>query len=135
MSILAAFLLGTPFLAAAALADDPNLEPAQRVREAGSASLIATSKRSSGATKAAARKSSTKPDLNGNFIYGLINTIRARSEELCARYGNASDCLEEAEVCLTMRDMDDNMIRLCLNTAPRDARGNGETLQKSRLRR
>jgi hypothetical protein len=75
------------------------------------------------------------PDRTGNFVYGLINTIWAQSEELCARYGNPSDCLEEAEVCLTMRDTDDNEVRLCLNTVPGDSGGNRGTVQNSRMRR
>jgi hypothetical protein len=49
-----------------------------------------------------------RPEGAGNFVYGIIHTIQAESEELCARYGNPADCLEEAEVCLTMRDDDDN---------------------------
>jgi hypothetical protein len=82
-----------------------------------------------------ARKPMRTPDGAGNFVYGLINTIRAQSEELCARYGNPSDCLEEAEVCLTMRDTEDNTVRLCLNTTPGENEGDKGTVQKSRVRR
>lgn len=64
-----------------------------------------------------------------------MNQIRAQSEEICARYGSTSDCLEEAEVCLTMRDTDDNQVRLCLNTVPGERGGDGGPVQKSRLRR
>jgi hypothetical protein len=81
------------------------------------------------------RKPISKPDRAGNFVYGLIDTIRAQSGELCARYGNPADCLEEAEVCLTMRDTDDNQVRLCLNTVPGDSGGDGGRAQKSLLGR
>jgi len=77
----------------------------------------------------------SKPDGAGNFVYGIINQIRAQSEELCARYGNSGDCLEEAEVCLTMRDGGDNQVRLCLNTAPGEGEADSGKVQKSRLRR
>ena len=89
----------------------------------------------SGPAKAPARKPARKqPDRSGNFVYGIIDQIRAQSEELCARYGSPGDCLEEAEVCLTMRDADDNQVRLCLNTSPGDS-DNRDSAQKSRLRR
>ncbi|PVE21071.1 hypothetical protein DC522_28600 [Microvirga sp. KLBC 81] len=90
----------------------------------------------SGSAKAPARKPTRKqPDRSGNFVYGIINQIRAQSEELCARYGSPGDCLEEAEVCLTMRDFEDNRVRLCLNTVAGEGGGDGGTVQKSRLRR
>jgi len=83
--------------------------------------------------KAPARKPLRKPDESGTLIYGIINNIRAQSEEICTRYGSPSDCLQEAEVCLTMRDAEDNQVRMCLNTVP----GNQERAdsQKARLRR
>jgi hypothetical protein len=88
-----------------------------------------------GSAKAPARKPMRKqPDGAGNFVYGIINQIRSQSEELCARYGNSGDCLEEAEVCLTMRDAEDNQVRLCLNTVPGEGGDEGK-VQKSRLRR
>lgn len=43
--------------------------------------------------------------------------------------------LEEAEVCLTMRDTGDNQVRLCLNTAPGEGGRDEGAVQKSRLRR
>ncbi|MBB3018755.1 hypothetical protein FHR70_001809 [Microvirga lupini] len=95
---------------------------------------MASSKRSTPG-EAPARKPSGTRDGAGNFVYGLINTIRAQSEELCARYGNPSDCLEEAEVCLTMRDNDDNQIRLCLNTVSGGSEGDRGPMQQSKLRR
>jgi hypothetical protein len=53
---------------------------------------------------------------------------------LRTRYGNPDDCLEEAEVCLTMRDNDDNQVKLCLNTVPGES-GDPGLVQKSRVRR
>ena len=81
------------------------------------------------------RKPQRKPDGAGNFVYELINQIQVQSKELCARYGNPADCLEEAEVCLTMRDTGDNTVRLCLNTTPGESEGDKGTVQKSRVRR
>lgn len=133
VSVLAANLLGLSLSATAALADDPMPGQAQQTPEIGSKSTVPASKRS-GRTKSEARKPMTPPDRAGNFVYGLINTIRTQSEELCIRYGNPADCLEEAEVCLTMRDTDDNQVRLCLNTVPGGGEEGGAT-QKSRLRR
>jgi hypothetical protein len=104
-----------------------------QAQEIGSKSAQASSKQS-GSAKTPARKPMRKPDGTGNFVYGIINTIRVQSAELCARYGNPADCLEEAEVCLTMRDNDDNQVRLCLNTVPEDS-GDQGSVQKSRLRR
>ena len=128
--LFAAACFSLSLSATAALANDPMPRWAQ---EAGSKSAGAPSKRS-GSPKGPAQGPARKPDGSGNFVYGIINTIRTKSEELCARYGNPSDCLEEAEVCLTMRDNDDNQVRLCLNTAPGDSGGSG-SVQKSRLRR
>jgi hypothetical protein len=130
VSMLAANLLGLSFTANAALA-----EPAVpgQAQEIGSKSAQASSKRS-GSAKTPARKPMGKPDGTGNFVYEIINTIRVQSAELCARYGNPADCLEEAEVCLTMRDNDDNQVRLCLNTVPGDS-GDQGSVQKSQLRR
>ncbi len=130
-TLLAVALLGLSLPVNAALADDPVPGQAQEIvsKSAGTAS------KRSGSTRAPARKSPGKPGGAGSFVYGLINQIRTQSEELCARYGNPSDCLEEAEVCLTMRDADDNQVKLCLNTVPGEDGGGGSTVQKSRLRR
>ena len=130
VSMMAVGLLGPFPLARSALADSPARGQTQEI---GSTSVATSSKRS-GPGKAPARKPSVTPDGTGNFVYGLINTIRTQSEALCARHGNPSDCLEEAEVCLTMRDNDDNQVRLCLNTVPGDS-GDQGSVQKSRLRR
>jgi hypothetical protein len=131
LSVAVAALLGLSVSANAAVADDPT---PGKAREIGSKLAGRPSKRSGSAT-APAREPKRKPDGAGNFAYGLINQIRTQSEELCARYGNASDCLEEAEVCLTMRDSEDNQVRLCLNTVPGEGGGHGGKVQRSRFRR
>jgi hypothetical protein len=89
----------------------------------------------SGTQNARTKKPSGKPGNSGNFIYEIINDIQARSKELCAHYGSPGDCLEEAEVCLTMRDPDDNQIKLCLNTIPGESGNEDGKALKSRLRR
>jgi hypothetical protein len=127
--LFAAACFGLSVSATAALANDPIPRLAQDV---GSKSAGAPSKRS-GSPKMPSQGLKRTPDGSGNFVYGIINTIRTQSEELCVRYGNPSDCLEEAEVCLTMRDNDDNQVRLCLNTAPGEG-GNPGSVQKSRLK-
>jgi hypothetical protein len=129
--VAAANLLGIVLPANAARADNPTHGPAPEI--ATKSAGPATDR--SGRAKAPARKPTRTPDGAGNFVYELINTIRAQSEELCARYGNPSDCLEEAEVCLTMRDTEDNTVRLCLNTTPGESEGDKGTVQKSRVRR
>lgn len=130
VSILAANLLVLSLPANAVQADNPTREPVQAIT---SKSAGAPSKKSA-SPKAPAQGPTSKPEGTGNFVYGLINTIRNQSKDLCARYGNPADCLQEAEVCLTMRDNDDNQVRLCLNTAPGDS-GDPGSVQKSRLRR
>ncbi|WP_047188652.1 hypothetical protein [Microvirga vignae] len=128
----AANLLGLALATHSALADNP--APAAAL-EIGARSAGISSERY-GSAKAPTRKPTRKqPDQSGNFVYGIINQIRAQSEELCARYGSPGDCLEEAEICLTMRDSEDNRVRLCLNTIPGEGGGDGGAVQKSRLRR
>jgi hypothetical protein len=128
----AANMLGLSLATHPALADSPAPGAPQ---EFGARPVEISSERS-GSAKAPARKPARKqPDRSGNFVYGIINQIRAQSEELCARYGSPSDCLEEAEVCLTMRDSEDNQVRLCLNTVPGEAGDDEGKAQKSRLRR
>ena len=131
VSVAASVLTLSSVLAHSALANSPASGSAQEV---GSKSAGTSSKRS-GSARAPAQNSMRKPDGAGNFVYGIINTIRTQSEELCARYGNPADCLEEAEVCLTMRDTDDNQVKLCLNTLPKEGGGEESSVQKSRLRR
>ena len=128
-SVVAATLLGMCLPATSVLADNPARGPAQGI----GSSLAASPSERSGPAKAAVRKPQRKPDGAGNFVYELINQIQVQSKELCARYGNPADCLEEAEVCLTMRDTGDNQVRLCLNTVPGGSEGG--TVQKSRVRR
>jgi hypothetical protein len=123
--VVAATLLGMCLPATSVLADNPARGPAQGI----GSSLAASPSERSGPAKAAVRK----PDGAGNFVYELINQIQVQSKELCARYGNPADCLEEAEVCLTMRDTGDNQVRLCLNTVPGGSEGG--TVQKSHVRR
>ena len=113
--MVAATLLGMCLPATSVLADNPARGPAQGI----GSSLAASPSERSGPAKAAVRK----PDGAGNFVYELINQIQVQSKELCARYGNPADCLEEAEVCLTMRDTGDNQVRLCLNTVPGGSEG------------
>ncbi|WP_243369248.1 hypothetical protein [Microvirga solisilvae] len=128
--LLAVAWLGLSFSANAALANEATLE---RVQGNGSKATGAPSKRPAPA-KPQAQEPARKPDGAGNFVYGIIDTIRAQSEELCLRYGNPADCLEEAEVCLTMHDTEENQVRLCLNTIPADSDKSGSA-QKSRLKR
>jgi hypothetical protein len=124
--------LGLYLAANAALADSRAPGPAQAI---GARSTDMPSERP-GATKGSVRKPTRKePDRSGNFVYEIINNIRARSEELCTRYGSPSDCLEEAELCLTMRDGGDNRVRFCLNTTPGDDASGDSKVQRSRLRR
>jgi hypothetical protein len=123
--------LGMCLPATSLLADNPARRQAQAI---GSNLAAAPSERFE-PVKAAARKPQRKPDGAGNFVYELINQIQVQSKELCARYGNPADCLEEAEVCLTMRDDGDNRIKLCLNTVPGESRGTESSAQKLRVRR
>ena len=131
LSMLAATLLGTSISATSALAENPVREQTQEI----GSSVAGTSSERSRSGKAPARKPQRKPDSTGNFVYELINQIQVQSKELCARYGNPADCLEEAEVCLTMRDTEDNTVRLCLNTTPGESEGDKGMVQKSRVRR
>lgn len=61
-----------------------------------------------------------KPGGAGSFAYQIKDLIRAKSGELCASYGQANDCVDEVEVCVTMVDEDDAEVRLCLNDNPGD---------------
>jgi hypothetical protein len=124
-------LLGLSSLMDPARADNPIRGQAQ---EAGSGSVDMPSQRHE-PSRARARRPPGRPSQSGIFLYEIINTIRTQSSELCVRYGSPSDCLEEAEVCLTMRDNEDNQVRLCLNTTPEDSSGGGNKVQKSRMRR
>jgi hypothetical protein len=58
------------------------------------------------------------PAANEDFTYTLKNIVRTRSSEFCERYGADGSCIEEIEICLTMRDRDDDVVRICMNTAP-----------------
>jgi hypothetical protein len=127
LSRAAAGLIGMSVAASPALAE--NATPAH-AQEIGSKSV-----ERSGSAKSVPRKAPRKPDRSGSFIYEIIDTIRARSGDFCTRYGSPADCLEEAEVCLTMRDDDDNQFRLCLNTVPGEEGRDGGKMQGARTRR
>lgn len=133
-SIVTVLAANSPSISNTANATSAGSDGLQQAQEIGSKSPAASSNRPNSA-KAPARKQMRRPDGAGNFVYELISTIRAESRELCARYGNPTDCLEEAEVCLTMRDNEDNQVKLCLNTIPGDSEGGEGTVQKSRVRR
>ena len=61
-----------------------------------------------------------KPGRAGSFAYQIKDMIRAKGGGLCASYGQAKDCIDEVEVCVTMVDEDDAEVRLCLNDSPGD---------------
>jgi hypothetical protein len=124
-------LLGLSFSMGTARADNPI---GGQAPEVGSGPVDMPSQRP-GSPRARARKPAGKPGESGIFLNEIINTIRIQSAELCVRYGSPSDCLEEAEVCLTMRDNEDNQVRLCLNTTSRDSADGDGKVQKSRMRR
>jgi hypothetical protein len=63
---------------------------------------------------------SRKPGGAGSFASEIKDLIRAKSGELCASYGQANNCVDEVEVCVTMIDEDDAEVRLCLNDNPGD---------------
>lgn len=56
------------------------------------------------------------------FTYSIKDFIRAKSSELCSSYGSGADCIEAVEICLTMKDRDEDVVRVCLNTAPEEGR-------------
>jgi hypothetical protein len=112
--------------AAAASTSAPGQGPEVGSKSAGIAA------KQSGSPKSQARKPMRKPDAGTSLVYEIINTVRSQSEELCARYGNQTDCLEEAEICLTMLDPDENQVRLCLNTVPKTG---GSEVRTVRARR
>jgi|SoiMethySBSTD1v2_1073268.scaffolds.fasta_scaffold2264819_1 hypothetical protein len=60
----------------------------------------------------------------GQFVYLIKDIVRAKSAELCAGYGGPSDCIEEIEICLTMLDEDEDVVKLCLNSEPAGQEGN-----------
>ena len=60
----------------------------------------------------------------GQFVYLIKDIVRAKSAELCAGYGGPADCIEEIEICLTMLDEDEDVVKLCLNSEPAGQDGN-----------
>jgi hypothetical protein len=132
VSVAVAILLGIEASANAALAESSTKE---QVRKIGSDDAAAMTERVQSGKPSPRKPMRKEADRSGNFVYGIINQIQAQSEELCARYGGPGDCLEEAEVCLTMRDTAENVVRLCLNTAPGESQGREGKMQRSRVRR
>lgn len=128
---IAVSLLGIIPSANSVLADNP---AHGQVHEINSKPAEPSSDRSM-SVRAPSRKPLRKPGRSSNFIYEVLNNIRVQSEELCARYGNPDDCLEEVEVCLTMRDTEGSQARLCLNTVPVKSTGEEGNVQKSGVRR
>lgn len=132
LSVAAMSLMGLFPLGHSALAEDHASGAVQGLHAAPDGLTFERSASTKTPPRKPARKSTERSE---NFVYGIIKQIQAKSEELCARYGSPDDCLEEAEVCLTMRDADDNQVKLCLNTAPGDDEDGKGTVQKSRLKR
>jgi hypothetical protein len=132
VSVAVAILLGIEASANAALAESSTKE---QVRKIGSDDAGAMTERVQSGKPSARKPMRKEADRSGNFVYGIIHQIQAQSEELCARYGGPGDRLEEAEVCLTMRDTAENVVRLCLNTAPGESQGREGKMQRSRVRR
>jgi hypothetical protein len=60
----------------------------------------------------------------GHFVYLVKDIVRAKGAELCAGYGGPADCIEEVEICLTMVDGDEDVVKLCLNSGPAGREGN-----------
>ena len=56
------------------------------------------------------------------FTYSIKDFIRTKSSELCSSYGSDADCVEAVEICLTMKDRDEDVVRVCINTAPEEGR-------------
>jgi hypothetical protein len=125
---MAVGLLGPIPLAHSALAESPARGLAQEI---GSPSQISSER--PGSPKPSARQPKRKPDASGNLVYEILDNIRTRSGEICSRYGSPDNCLEEAEVCLTMRNAEDDQVRLCLNTVPEAP--DRDKAQRTRLRR
>jgi hypothetical protein len=131
ISVLEMNLLSILLSAKAAVANDLTPGHTQEI----ASRVVRTSSERFGLANMLARRPARKPDGAGNFVYETINQIQVQSKELCARYGNPADCLEKAEVCLTMRDNGDNQIKLCLNTVPEESGGSESSARKSRVRR
>jgi len=68
-----------------------------------------------------------------DFVDQIKTVIRDRGPDLCSRYGGEPDCIEEIEICFSMLDKDDDLMKICLNTAP-EGRGPSRA-EKTRLRR
>ena len=66
------------------------------------------------------------------IIEAVKDVIRARSTEFCERYGGSGNCIEEAEICLTMLDRDEDVVRICMTMTP--GRDNADSPRTSSLR-
>ena len=75
------------------------------------------------------------PENPGNFAYLIKDIVRVKSGELCATYGRPGDCIDEVEVCITMLDQDDDVVRLCLNNGPGAREGAKGGQNRTSLRR
>jgi hypothetical protein len=67
------------------------------------------------------KRAPEKPEIRretGFFIEAVKDVIRARSTEFCERYGVGGNCIEEAEICLTMLDRDEDVVRVCMTMTP-----------------
>lgn len=69
----------------------------------------------------------------GDFADLIKAVVKERSVELCSRYGSDPDCTEKIEVCFSMLDQDNDLMKICLNTAPEGRGPNGS--ERTRLRR
>jgi len=67
-----------------------------------------------------------------DFVDLIKTVVRDRGADLCTRYGGDPDCIEEIEICFSMLDKDDDLMKICVNTAP-EGRGPSRA-EKTRLR-
>jgi hypothetical protein len=59
-----------------------------------------------------------RPEGARGFAYALKDVVRARSAAFCEGYGTGGDCIEEIEVCMTMLDRDQDVVRTCMTMRP-----------------
>jgi hypothetical protein len=128
LSVMAANLPGLFRSTHSALADISTPGQAQQI----DSKVAGTSSEWSGPAKTPARKPPSKPDRSGNFCFDPINTVRPQSDELCVLYGSPKNGLEEAEVCRTMRNTEDNRVKLCHNSGRGERRQRGQGAEVAR---
>jgi len=68
-----------------------------------------------------------------DFVDRIKAIVRDRSGELCKRYGSEPNCMEEIEICFSMLDKDDDLMKICLDTTPEERGPN--RAERTRLRR